>query len=166
LRSIQIVAALLIPAQLALTQAAAAQPGIRQVGASPAAEATGEARALSERDILFAHHRLLGTEPDFGALAALEVDNRPPPARPVRNPERERRYLLVQAERRIRAEFSAFDLDRRFRIRMPVDVLGYAGARGGIPLRSGLRYGFSIRDATGGDRGFSLRDDGEATDGG
>lgn len=157
LRPIQILAALLIPAQLAMMRPVAAHSAGRRAGASPGVEAPVEVGTLSMRDILFAHHRMLGTEPDFRALATLDVDNRPPPFRPVRNPERERRYLLVLAERRLRAEFAAFDLDRRFRIRMPVDVLGYAEARGGIPLRSGLRHGFSMRDVTGGIRGFSLR---------
>lgn len=157
MRLIQTAAALLIasgfaPAELALAQRAAPAPD-----ATLRAEAQAEPGPLSERDILFAHHRMLGTEPDFRALAVLDVDNRPPPSRPVRHPERERRYLLVLAERRLRAEFAAFDLTRTYRVTLPAEVLGYDPARGGIPLRAGLRHGFSMRDATDRDSGFTLR---------
>ncbi|MBI0538979.1 hypothetical protein D9599_25845 [Roseomonas sp. KE2513] len=157
MRLIRTAAALLIaigcsPAKLALAQRAAPAPG-----AAARAEAQAEPGPLTERDILFAHHRMLGTEPDFRALAVLDVDNRPPPSRPVRNPERERRYLLVLAERRLRAEFTAFDLTRTYRATLRAEILGYDPAHGGIPLRAGLRHGFSMRDATDWDRGFILR---------
>ncbi len=157
LRSIRLLTALLIPAQITLAEPAIAQRSGRQSGIPTASETAVEVRTLSERDLLFAYHRILGTEPDFSPLAALDVDSRPQPTRPVRNPERERQYLLVLADRRIRAEFAAFDLNRRFRLQVPVDVLGYSEALGGIPIRSGLRRGFSMRDAAGGARGFSLR---------
>ncbi|MCR0984568.1 hypothetical protein [Roseomonas populi] len=152
MRLIRLAAALLIPAALALMAEASAR------GTAPArAEAPAEARTPSEQDILFAYHRMRGTEPDFRALAEMEVANRPPAPQRARDPERERRYLLVLAERRLRANFAAFDLDRPFRIRVAADVLGYDEERGGIPLRSGVFRGLSMRDATDGERGFTLR---------
>ncbi|MBP0495845.1 hypothetical protein [Roseomonas indoligenes] len=153
MRLIRLAVALLIPVQLILVKDAPARGTT-----SPArAEVAVEPRAPSEQDILFAYHRMRGTEPDFGALAVTEVDSRPPPPQRARDPERERRYLLVLAERRLRANFAAFDLDRSFRIHAAADVLGYDAERGGIPLRTGVFRGISMRDATDGERGFTLR---------
>ncbi|WP_338664160.1 hypothetical protein VQH23_03140 [Pararoseomonas sp. SCSIO 73927] len=146
-------AVLLIPVHIVTAGAAPARGS-----ASPArAEASVEARTPSEQDILFAYHRMRGTEPDFRLLAEADVDGRPPAARPPRDPERERRYLLVLAERRLRANFAAFDLDRPFRLHAAADILGYDAERGGVPLRSGVFRGLSMRDATDGGRGFTLR---------
>ncbi|MBP0445317.1 hypothetical protein J8J14_11055 [Roseomonas sp. SSH11] len=145
-----LIAALLLISPIAVPAAALAQP--RQV-----AEATAEAPALTGKDILFAYHRMAGTEPDFALLAEQAVDSRPPPLHPVRDPERERRYLIRLAERRLKAEFAGFDLNRAFSIRISAEILGYDRERGGIPLRAGGLRGVFLRDPTDGSRGFSLR---------
>ncbi|SHK25638.1 hypothetical protein SAMN02745194_04560 [Roseomonas rosea] len=137
---------------LAPLQEASAQPAAPS-RPGPAAEAV----ELIEQDILFAHHRILGTEPDFRALAELAVDSRPPPARPPRDPERERRYLITLAERKLKAEFGAFDMGRVFSLRVGTDILGHDAERGGIPLRTGALRGISMRNAADRNLGFTLR---------
>lgn len=145
-------ALLVLLSPLAMSGRLAAQP---REEAAQAARA--EAPELTEQDMLFAYHRMAGTEPDFQVLAELAVDSRPEALRGVRDPVRERRYLLVLAERRLKAEFAGFDLNRAFTLQLGAEILGYDRERGGIPLRAGVLRGLSLRDPTDRNRGFVLR---------
>lgn len=88
------------------------------------------AAELTERELLFAHHHLAGTEPDFAALAEQEVAGQTIPES-VRDVVAERRYRLVLAMRRLRAAFAAFDLDRPVTVTVSADILGHDRERGG-----------------------------------
>ncbi len=144
-------------AWLALSPLAPMQDAAAQPAAASRPGQAAEAAELTEQDLLFVHHRLLGTEPDFRALAELAVDSRPPPARPPRDPERERRYLITLAERKLKAEFGAFDMGRVFSLRVGAEILGHDAARGGVPLRAGALRGLSMRNAADRSLGFTLR---------
>jgi hypothetical protein len=124
--------------------------------AAPVAARASEPAELAERDLLFAVHRMAGTEPDFGALAELEVAAQPAPAG-VRDEAADRRYRVVLAARRLRAEFAAFDPDRAFTVTLGADILGHDRERGGIPLEAGLDHGLKLRDPVNRERGFELR---------
>ena len=125
--------------------------------AGRAAPSLQEPSELTEQDMLFAHHRMSGTEPDFRALAEAIVAARPPSASPVRNEAAERRYLVTLTTRRLRATFESFSLDQPRTIKAEVDILGYDRARGGIPLRFGALSGLLLRDPSDRERSFSLR---------
>ena len=126
------------------------------LGAAGAAAGTAGPVALSERDVLFAVHRMAETEPDFRAIAELDLAAAPPRSHPVRDPVAEARYLLAITMRRLRAEFEAFDLDRRFVVEFGADILGHDRDMNGIPIAIGSRPVFSMRNPAGG-RAFELR---------
>ncbi len=136
-----------------LAGAAAAQPATRSP--SEVTAAAGPA-TLAVQDVLFAVHRMAGTEPDFQALAELVLEAAPPPAHRVRDPAAERRYLLAITARRLRAEFAAFDLGRPFVVEFAADILGHDRDAGLIPVDFAPRPVLPLRDPLGG-RPFELR---------
>jgi hypothetical protein len=141
---------------LAAAPAAVGRRAPRPPEAAAPAAVTAPAE-LTERDALFAFHRMAGTEPDFRALAELVVAARPPPRHRVRDEAAEHRYLLAIAMRRLRAEFAAFELDRPFTVELGADILGHDREAGGIPLDLGPRPALPLRDPTDRRRGFELR---------
>jgi len=107
--------------------------------------------------VLFAFHRMMGTEPDFQLLAEQAVAARPPPRHRVRDEAAERRYLLAITTRRLRANFAAFDLGRPVTVEVGVDILGHDADLGGIPLELGPSPALLIRDPTDRTQQFELR---------
>jgi hypothetical protein len=145
---------LLAPLLMAL---AGAPDGAAQDSPAPAAVVEVEAPAeITGRDALLAWHRMAGTEPDFAALAELDLASRKPPPGQAWD-EGEWRWLRVLAGRRMKAEFSEFDLDRAFTVTLGADILGYDRERGGIPLGLDGMHGVPLRDPTAPGRVFSLR---------
>jgi hypothetical protein len=143
---------------LAALLAAAVPQALAQARPAPTAEsAAAEAPALlAERDVLFAAHRLAGTEPDFAALATLAVDAAPPPRYRVRDPAADRRYRIALAARQLRAAFAGFDLDGPFLVEFGADILGRDRRAGVIPVDIGDDPRLTLRHPLGG-RPYELR---------
>jgi hypothetical protein len=112
---------------------------------------------ITGRDLLFALHKLSGTEPDYEALVAEEAASRPPEPRRWRDEAAERRWLHALALRRMRAAFAAFDLDQPFAIAAETEIAGYDRERGGIPFDAGLIQDWVVHDPSQPGRAVRLR---------
>ena len=115
------------------------------------------ATEITEQDVLFAYHRMSGSEPDFRILAETAVANRPPSTHRVRDPVAERRYLTVLAARRLRSSFESFDLDQTFTLSIDTEIFTYREENGGIPIESGGLRRLALRNPINPDQRFSLR---------